>query len=634
MTVQNKAKAAFAKLLSDSIEKAMPGHADPHEIELSISTPDPEHGDVSSSISFRLAKVAKMAPNRIAESIVKYAGTDPLIKKVSAEGAYVNAWYDEAKYAKLVLGEVLKERERYGSTKMHGGKVIIESPSVNPTKPWHVGHLRNALLGDSISNIYSFSSYDVEREDYIDDLGLQVAETVWGYLNLPKKEHAKGKKFDQLLGELYVEVNKVIKEKKTTEAVTKLQKKMEKGEGRDARLAREISEKCVKSQYETAFSYGISKNVLVWESNIVQEKLLEKALHIAEKEHAVETPSSGKYEGCIVMDLEKVRGFAREFENPEERYKVLVRSNGIATYAAKDFAFHLWKFGLIDADFKFSEFIKKQPNGKALLTTSSEGKEENLGSAKYAINVVDMGQSHEQSTVRALLKLVGHEEMAQNLIHLAYGRVILKEGTLSGRKGGWLGEEWNYTADDLLEAMKEKTLGVVKESEKIENKSDMEDIALKIALSAIKFEFLRIDPEKQLTFEWEKALDLNANSGPYCMYMYARASRILERAEADISSIKLTEDDFKHMGRSQDLELLKLIGSSREIVARACQENRPNVIADYLIELSLQFGRFYEHMPVLKSGDAQMLRLAIVAASRQVIYNMLSLLGIQTVESM
>ncbi|MGC8548021.1 MAG: arginine--tRNA ligase, partial [Candidatus Micrarchaeia archaeon] len=505
------AKNEFAEIVSAAIKSAYSITITKEEISESVVVPDSSFGDVSTPVAYKLAKSLKKSPSEIASKIAATALPGRLVKSFSEASGYVNALLDERAYAKLVLETVIEEAEFYGSSNIgKDEKVLVEYPSVNPTKPWHVGHLRNALLGDAIANTLEFCGYKVERENYIDDLGLQVAETLWGYRHIGTDP--KGKKFDQFLGEQYVEVNKRLEEQGVQDEIKGILQKMEAGNTEEARLSRELSEKCVKAQYETAFAYSIFHDVLMWESDIVQSRLLEMALKQAQEKKIIEKIEGGDYDGCIVLDLEKAKGMAKEFENPKEKYKVLVRSNGVATYAMKDFAFHMWKFGMLDPGFKFSVFMDKQPNGKALYTSAREGMHMAFGNAKKVVNIIDMSQNHEQATVKALIKLT-NPSSNNELVHVAYGVVKLAGGTLSGRQGGWLGEDRNYTADDLLEEAIKKTIDKTSQSKKLEGK-EVEETAKLVALAAIKFEYLKVSPEKEIVFSWDNALNLEANSGP------------------------------------------------------------------------------------------------------------------------
>ncbi|MGC8662427.1 MAG: arginine--tRNA ligase [Candidatus Micrarchaeia archaeon] len=591
------------------------------EIIPTLSIPKEEYGDLSSSIAFRISREKKMPPHVFAKELINHIKKGKYIKEVNEFGGYLNAFVNETEYAKLVIESIANLKDDYGRSEIgKGKKVIIEYPSVNPNKPWHIGHLKNALLGDSVARIFSFCSYIVERENYIDDLGLQVAESFWGYTNLKDKPD---KKFDQWVGEEYVKVNNMMEEKNISSEINGLLKKIENPSSSESKLCREFAEACVKAQYETAFNYRCYHNILAWESDILGAGLLDKTLDLAKACGVVEKPSSGDYANCLVANLEKLGNVFNELKNLEENTKVIVRSNGTATYFAKDLAFHMWKFGIIKGDFKFTEFIK-QPNGEILYTTSPHGKDMLFGNADIVINIIGSAQQHEQLMLKAFLSLLGHEEKAKNLIHLSYGEVKLESGSLQGRSGGWIGSDRNYTADDLLSEVKAKAMTFTKDLPS----EEAERVSKEVALGAIKFEFLKSSPEKKTIFSWEKALSFDSNSGPYCMYTYARASKILEKAGEAVFNI-----DYSKLTRGIDFNLIKLLGSAPDYVEKACIELRPNLIADYLLELSSLFSSFYETMPVLK-GDAVGLRLSIVRSTRQVLKNMLLLLGIIPLEKL
>ena len=598
------------------------------DIPNSISIPRPEQGDFSSSICFSMAKVAKKSPVIIAHEIASALNSDTskkdYIKKISDENGYVNLWLDEAKYSHSILESILAEKEKYGISGIGSGiKAIIEFPSVNPNKPWHIGHLRNALLGDSISRILSANSYSVEREDYIDDLGLQMAEILWGE---DKLESQGGEKYDTVLGKAYVQINKDIAEKHAEADVNAILKKMEDTESGESRKIRKISEKSVRAQYETAFAYGIYHDVLVWESDVVRKKLLKNALEFLALKKITSLRTYGKYKDCTIIAS---NGETSE-PSGEDNVKVLIRSNGVATYIAKDLAFHMWKLGIIDPGFEYSKFMM-QPNGQEVYTSSDKGSCMNFGKADIAINIIGSAQQHPQN----LLKKVFEEITGQSRItHVAYGEVSVKDGTLSGRKGGWMGASKSYTADELLSEMEKITSQIVADGKKAEKPEIPSDVSRKVALAAIKFEFLKVDPEKKVIFEWERALDLNSNSGPYCMYTYARASRILEKAEITTEGFHLGPDDFLRMTRGDDFKIIKHIGTIQEITEKACREYKPSIIAGHAMELSAMFSNFYESMPVLGGGESKNLRIAIVMAAKQALFNMLGLINIETAERM
>jgi arginyl-tRNA synthetase len=633
-----KLKEELIKMIKWSLLGAYPSvKLDDKTIRLTISySKKAELGDISVSIAFRLSKMVHAPPEEIAKRIVEYMKLYKMLSSEIFSGAkvekgYINMSISQKEYARWVIESVSERAEIYGASDLgKGRRVIVESPSVNPNKPWHIGHLRNALLGDAVSNIMTACAYNVEREDYIDDLGVQVAESLWGYMNLGNKPD---KKMDQWLGEQYVLVNqRMEKEKPIADEIKALNQRMEDPKSKEAAEARKLAQDCVKAQYETNADYGISHDLMVWESDVVAGKLLEKALKIAQEKGVLEKPTTGKYAGCVTLPLEKAKELAKEFENPAEDTKVLVRSNGTSTYVAKDIAFHMWKLGIIEDPFEYEVFIEKQPNGKKLYSTAKKGISAVFSNADRVINIIGVKQRYEQIILRSSFKLMGYAEKSDNIIHLAYGEVSLEEGSISGRKGTWLGSGRNYTADNLLSEAIAKAKDRVEQSKKITDKTRTDEISKAIALGAIKFEYLKISPEKNVTFSWEKAMNFEGNSGPYCMYTYARANRIL--ANAFYEKKPLSEKDYLQISRGMDFELVKKLGMAQEMVEKACEEYRPDLITEYLLDVSGIFSSFYEKFPVMKGEEAREIRLALVSGTMQVLKNMLLLIGIKTIDQM
>ncbi|MGC8586769.1 MAG: arginine--tRNA ligase [Candidatus Micrarchaeia archaeon] len=622
------AKEVFASSIMEAM-RSLGIAADSAQVYQSIVMQDGSKGDMSSSIAFRIAHMENIPPHQVAEKIVGVASPVQPIEKIEEFNGYINAWLDVASFSKEVIDAVLALKEGYGSSDSgKGEKVIVEFPSVNPNKSWHVGHLRNALLGDTIANLAVAHGSSVERIDYIDDLGLQMAEILWGHINMKGEPD---KKYDLWLGERYVEINKMIKDQGKDAEVGELLKKMEALDTREAKEARSIAERCVAAQYETAYSYGIYHDLMIWESDIVRARLLEQAMEKVISSGAARKESSGKYAGCTVVDL-SAEWLPAELKGMASDAKVLIRSNGTATYLAKDIAFHMWKLGMLKDSFSYS-LVGKQPNGKALITTSAEGSEKvHFGGASVAINVIGSAQSYPQMVLRSIFSLLSNEQ--KKIVHLSYGEVAVEgSATISGRKGAWMGKDRNYTADDLLKEATAHANSIIRANERLSkgiSEDDIKEISLSVALSAIKFEFLRVSPEKKIFFTWERALNFEGNSGPYCMYMHARASRILEKAGAfDASSV-----DYSLLSRGAEFELVKAIADLPERASKSFAELRPNIITDYAIELSSKFSKFYEGVPVLKGGGAKSARLAIVYAARFALANALALLGIRATERM
>ncbi|MCX6777667.1 MAG: arginine--tRNA ligase, partial [Candidatus Micrarchaeota archaeon] len=554
------------------------------ELWHSLGEAKPKFGDIASTIAFSIAKKEKKNPLEVAKQIAEAVQKHELVEAVTTAGPYVN-FRLSAEYLGRVLINVLSEDENYGRGDLKGLKVMVEFPSVNPNKPWHVGHLRNAVLGDCVARIMRFSGYEVERADYIDDLGLQVAQSVWGMQNLGGTPSGK---FDQWLGEQYVEVAKRISEPEIETQVREILRKMEEGNNETASTARELSEECVKSQYQTAFSLNIYHDLLIWESDIVRSGLLEKGLELMRASSAVIEETEGANKGCLVAKLAD----SEEFKDMKSPDKVLVRSDGTTTYTGKDISFHLWKFGIIPSALKYSK-LYDQPNGAPLHSTSAQGEQMEFGNADILVNVIGVEQTYPQKVVSSVLRQMGYENEASNMIHLAYEHAVLPDARLSGREGTWIG----YTADKVVEEACMRALEEIKN--RFEDMGDMERarIAKAVGVGAIRFSFIRPTPEKKLIFKWEEALSFEGDSAPYIQYSHARASRIIEKAGA------YQKGDYAKLSSEEEVKLIKLLAKFPGVVSKSCKECRPHYVAEYMADLAAQFNKFYNTCPVIKAPE-------------------------------
>lgn len=585
---------------------------DSEDVLPTIETPRTGFGDLSSRISFVLAASKKEKPVVIAKKIVgKIKGKSENFERIEAAGPYINFFFSKKLYSKL-----LKEaaRKKWGFRKKKG-KIVVEYPSVNPNKPWHIGHLRNAVLGDAVSGILAFSGQDVERLDYINDLGLQVAQSLWGYLNISSKSEGK---FDVWVGKQYVEVAKRFEEDESVQKeVRALVKELEE-RGKVAKKGRELTENVVKAQYETAFDYEIFHDVLVLESDLMQT-VFDEGLEQIKKNKAVKKETKGKNAGCWVVVLSDE--LKKEFGELKEPSKVLIRSDGTATYTGKDIIYHIWKFGKLKKKMKFLKFIK-QPNGEYAFISSGSGKVSDFGNASRIINIIGVEQKFPQKVVVDILKNLGYSKESGNYVHLAYEHVSLPGEKFSGRKGTWLG----YTADELLEEAKGRVLDKIKldVSEKEKKK-----ISHDVAVGAIKFSILKSGAEKRIIFNWDDVLSMEGDSGPYAQYAYVRTRGILGKTkEKPAVQSKDFNDDEK--------ELIKILCSFPDVTEKSAKELSPHYIAKYCLDVSGYFTKFYGSSPVLKEPDEKKrkTRLAIVEATGIVLKEALSLLGIPCPEKM
>ncbi len=590
-------------------------------------------GDISSTCALKIAKQRSMPAAEVAAQIASNMQKGGHIKDITTENGFVNFHLERSAVASLVTSRIASDGSSYAGSAIGSGKrAVIEYISANPIHPLHLGQLRNALIGDVVSNIYEACGYGVERENYIDDLGRQAAMVVWGSLHkelLGIGSQAE-EKYDHYIGKIYVAVNRYIEEhKETNEEIDNMLVLIEQHGTYEALFLREMVEQYLNAEYQTAFSFGMYQDLLVWESDVVRNKLLEKAMALMEKKGVAKKAPPGKYEGCMIIDFKDIKDLPQEFANLNEDSKVLIRSNGTPNYLAKDIAFHMWKFGLLENPFRYRKFMEKQPNGKPIFTTAEEGAPMDFGNTDMAINVIDVRQSYEQALVKLSLDALGHHDKAEGFRHLAYGVVELEGSVaLAGRKGTWVGN----TADDLIREARDKAKMLIGDRFAL-GEDEKERISAEVAIAAIRFEFLKLSHEKKLVFSWSRALNFEGDSGPYCQYMHARATRLLENAGA----VRARGDAYAGTEVSDvEFNLVKMLMQAQEITEKACTEAKPNVIVDYISDLASAFAKFYEQKPVLKADTERekLARLSLTSSFRQVMASMLELCGITPIARM
>ncbi|MCX6771731.1 MAG: arginine--tRNA ligase [Candidatus Micrarchaeota archaeon] len=612
------------------------------EAEASVELPKGQFGDVASSICFSLAKKERKNPSALAAEVAGRLELPEWVSEAKTAGPYINFFLSDAFYAKLAE-EVRKEGTAYGkgtfrgkapggtgaegSWKARKGKTIIEFPSVNPNKPWHIGHLRNALLGDSVARVLAFSGENIERMDYIDDLGLQVAQSFWGYLHLGKKPSGK---LDLWLGGEYVEAAKRFEEDENVQKeVRALVREMEEGEGGNARECRKLVEKCVAAQYETAFKFSIYHDVMIFESDILHT-IFEEGMARLRENPAIVKETEGKNAGCLVAKMS-----SPEFANMESPDKILVRSDGTATYTGKDVIFQLWKFDLLKSNFAYSEFME-QPNSKLCMMTDRKGKKAEFGKARCVVNVIGMEQAYPQKVIREILLSMGYKKEAENSVHLSYEHVGLEDSKFSGRQGTWVG----YTTDELYEEGVKRAEGKIKPDVPGEERAA---IARAIAAAAIRFTMIRTTPEKRITFRWDDALSLEGDSAPYAIYAHARAHKIFEKGgkgtfRGNAPGGTGAEGSWKVEASfaPAEKELLKKVMLLDFVVSESARQLRPHIVADYCLDLAALYNKFYNACPILSCDDGKTRegRLATNYAAKVALANALGAIGVPALERM
>jgi arginyl-tRNA synthetase len=469
-------------------------------------------------------------------------------------------------------------KEKYGSLGKRG-KVIVEHTSVNPTKPLHVGHGRNAVLGDTMARILRKLGYRVEVHNYIDDLGLQMAEILTA---LEKIEPPKTK-FDHALGLVSVKFQELLKKHpEVEEEVRKKLKALEKGEKSVYKRARRIAEACVRANLSTAEKLGIRYDLLVWESDLVQRGVLSEALDLLR-----ESGRLMEENGATLLRLEDFG-----LEN-----RVLIRSDGTTVYLARDIAYQLWKFGKTKSRLLFKPWL-------SVYTTHPQGRPSTrFGKAWRVINVIGAEQKDTQRSVFTALKALGYEQEYQNSLHLAYEHVWLPTGRFSGREGTWVG----HSLDEAIEEAVARAREIIEKREPEASGRFREKIARIVGLGALNFE---------------------KNSGPAIQYSHARACSILKKAKVGHKT-----PDWSKLQLEEEKELVKLIAKYPKVLRLAGEELRPNLLANYAAKLSSLFNSFYEKAPVLKAEKGlREARVKLVEGIRFILADALDLLGIEAPE--
>ena len=607
-------KAEIRAALKSALERL--GVERPEFIPVELAPKD-KPGDYGTPLPFQLARILRKPPPKIAEELAAHLPPIPGVREMIPLGGFLNFVYEPAYLAAAASTPPKPFPKR-------PGKIAVEHTSVNPNKELHIGHLRNVALGDAVARILDYAGFEVEVENYIDDTGRQAAESLFAIARYgePPKE---GEKYDHYAGRLYVrlhqelgeEGNKAVLEPEIREVLRRL----EAGE-----LRGEI-EKILRAQLATMWRLGAEYDVLLWESDIVREGLLEKALALLKETPYVFAPQEGKYKGALVFDTSK---FIPGLEDP---YLVLVRSDGTATYTAKDIALQFWKMGLLEG-LKFKPY-ETQPSGRALYTSHPEGKPMPFGRASATINVIDVRQSYPQQVLKAALSALGREDLAKAHVHLAYETVLLEGKPLSGRKGHVV------SVDALIQEAVARARAIV--AEKNPDHPDPELAAEQVGIGAIRFAMVKTEPRRQIDFRWDQALSFEGDAGPYLQYAHARAASILRKArEKGLDPEAPLPEGAEKAATPYEAELAKALLGFPEAVEKSAAEPTPHLLAAYLLDLAAAWNAYYNAKqggqpatPVLAApGELRELRLRLVFTVKETLRQGLSLLGVPAPEVM
>ncbi|HEX2061592.1 MAG TPA: arginine--tRNA ligase [Thermoanaerobaculia bacterium] len=625
-----------------------------HSVERVVLQTPPKlnMGDLATPIALELAKALKRKPREIAEQLSSGMQLPVLVASVSVEGAgYLNFRFDRGAFTAEHFRNVMAPPATSGE------RVIVEHTNINPNKAAHIGHLRNAVLGDSYVRCSKWLGDRVETQNYIDDTGVQVADVVVAFERLEKKSVAEieelirtSPRFDYLCWDVYSKMAAYYAEHpESLEWRRETLHRIEHEEGDTAKLAAIIARAIVRRHLDTMLRLGIEYDLLPKESDIIHSHFWDRAFELLKQSGAVVLEEEGKHKGCWVMKLDE----SAEFAGMENADKILVRSNGTVTYTGKDIAYQLWKLGFLDRTFEYRRF----PFAYTLWETTHAGDGDahapKFGGASRVVNVIDSRQAYLQKVVKEGVRQVAGAKAAEASIHFAYEMVALTPATakalgmeisdedatrayveMSGRKG--LGVK----ADDMLDELERKAAEAVKANEEL-SADEAERIGKQVAVAALRYFMLRYGRNKVIAFDFDEALRFEGDSGPYLQYSTVRVQNIFRKMKERGVDPRIDERAVDDLTLNQGLtdemwELVKLSAELPGAIRRAVDSLELSVITQYLLDMAQKFNSFYHKYPIMNEKDpAERQRRAVCAeVFRKTMVGAMGLLGIPVPERM
>ncbi len=589
-------------------------------VDLAVAVEQPrqsEFGELAVPVAFQLAKQLRQAPKKIAAEIAEEIGAIPGVAALEVAGnGYINVRLDRGAYGAALLRGDADEPE--GS----GEKIIVEHTNINPNKAAHIGHLRNAVLGDTFVRMLRAGGYRVEVQNYIDNTGVQVADVVVGFYHLAHKTAGEVKaliadpavRFDYLCWDLYARISQHYKDH--PESVSwrgEMLHAIESGSGDAAELAHVVADAIVNCHLATMLRLGIEYDVLPRESEILHLHFWAYAFELLKQRKAIYFETEGKLKGCWVMP-----GLSDEG-------KVIVRSDGTVVYTGKDIAYQLWKFGLLGKDFYYRPWTT-YADGRVLWATTAEPAEagQEFGRGWKVYNVIDTRQSYLQDVVVAGLRALGYQEQADRSTHFNYEMVALSPRCcaelgiplseedrkrpyveVSGRKG--LGVK----ADDLIDSLIAKALDEVGSRNQQRPEAENRGIATQIAIGALRYFLLKFTRNTVIAFDLQEALAFVGETGPYLQYTAVRAAKVLRKLEERGESMpdfgaELNAEAMARQLASEDFWQILLAASKADAaLSAALAAGEPSHVARYAFQLAQAFSNFYEKYPIIHEENRE-----------------------------
>jgi len=621
----------------------------PENIELS-DTPNQMMGDIALALPFQLASVLKRKPRDIASEIATLLSELEGITDVQvAGGGFINLFLDRKKY---FVHRIRKVSETALSP--DEDKIIIEHTNINPNKAAHIGHLRNAVLGDTLGRCSKYKGERVEIQNYIDDTGVQVVDVVFGFMDLEGKSlsaiESITDKFDYYCWDLYAKVSSHF-ESHPDAAIrrSEILKKIEEGKNPEAEIGEHISLRILDAHLKTMKRLGIVYDVLPRESSILGLRFWERAFQLLKEKKSITLSETGENKGCWVMRLEE----------EEDREKIIVRSDGTVTYVGKDIAYQLWKFGLLDLDFYYNPHSQESEHTTWITVSTPSEHAVHFGGGSLVYNVIDTRQSYLQRIVAQGLRSLLYDKQAEKSIHFSYEMVALSPKSLeeldidireedrgrsflevSGRKG--LGVK----ADDLLDKLEHKAYAEVEKRNPDLTEKEMNAIARQIACGALRYFMLKFARNSLIVFDIEEALSFEGETGPYLQYTFVRINSIFrklaEREGFREQSLFQLIDGPLSLDPLDEAELndfweLVLYGSKLdEEVLHSLRSLEFSHLAKFAFNLCQKFNTFYHKYSILaeKNQDVKTIRILAIYYVRETLRKALELMGVPIPERM
>jgi arginyl-tRNA synthetase len=528
-----------------------------------------EHADLASTVAFSLAKKEKRSPVLIAQDLVRIIHSRPEFlatgARAEAKGPYINFRLDNS-----YLSEVLQAAVQpgYGDLPKRPCRVVLEHTSANPNGPLHVGHIRNSIIGDTLARAFRKAGYPLEVQYYVNDMGRQIAIVVWGFDHLDSTAH-DGEKEDAHIARVYIAANREIeRDEGITLQVNTLMQLVENGDPATVtKFRREVS-RCLDGFRVTLGDLNVAHDRFVWESDFIRNGNTGQIISELKK-----LPQAHDEE-TLYLDLSG-SGFGNKY--------VIRRSDGTSVYAARDLAYHAWKGAQFD-------------------------------------RIIDvLGADHKLigAQLQCTMRLLGRT--VPEIVFFEF--VSLPEGSMSTRAGKFV------SADDLISEVRRRAFEEVTVRRPELDEETRRSIARSVGLAAIRYDIVKVSPEKSTVFDWKEALNFERQSGPYIQYAHARACSILAKA-GTFSECFEPETD-------QEIALAKMIARFPMVIESVVAELRPHILAVYARELADTFNSFYHFEPVLKSeGTVRDRRLTLVKAVQNTLKESLQTLGIDAVHTM